>query len=88
MDEKKQRLTVFFDKGVLARTEGDEMPSELEFVASIDAKKPEGKERNLQASPEAIEEHLKKLAEKEQKQQNVVSGVIAPPAATYPPLEQ
>lgn len=88
VDEKKLRLTTFFDKGVLVRTEGDEMPSELEFVASIDAKKPEGKERNLQASPEAIEEHLKKLAEKEQKQQNAVSGVIAPPATTYPPLEQ
>lgn len=87
VEEKKLRLTVFFDKGVLARTEGDAMPSELEFVASIDAREPEGKGHSLLASPEAIEEHLREQSEKEQQEKVGVSGVIAPPAAEYPPLE-
>lgn len=87
VQEKKLRLTAFFENDVLARTEGDEMPSELEFVASIDAKKPQGKENSLLASPEAIEQHLKKLAEKKQQEEVGVSGVIAPPATDYPPLE-
>lgn len=87
VQEKKLRLTAFFENGVLERTEGDEMPSELEFVASIDASKPQGKANSLLASPEAIEQHLKKLAEKEQQQEVGASGVIAPPATNYPPLE-
>lgn len=87
VQEKKLRLTAFFENNVLARTEGDEMPSELEFVASIDAKKPQGKANSLLASPEAIEQHLKKLAEKKQQEEVGVSGVIAPPATDYPPLE-
>lgn len=88
VEEKKLRLTVFFEEDLLARTEGDEMPSELEFVASIDAQTPEGRKgHSLQASPEAIEEHLKEQAEKEQQETVGVSGVIAPPATEYPPLE-
>lgn len=88
VDTQKLRLTVGFQGNELTSIEGDEMPSELEFVAQIDAKKPEGETRNLQASPEAIEKHLQKLQEKAEQQPETVSGVIAPPPAQYPPLER
>jgi outer membrane protein assembly factor BamE len=82
---QERKLTVFFKDDQLERFEGDEMPSEAEFVASLDSKRKPGKVPQL----EATEESLKQFS----------SGRTAPPspaappapagapAATYPPLE-
>jgi len=79
-----RKLTVFFDDGKLARVEGDEMPSEAEFVASLvsgvrAAKVPvlEASEAQLARWPAAAPP------------QATPPGTAAPPpgARQYPPLE-
>jgi outer membrane protein assembly factor BamE len=51
---QERRLTVFFKDGVLERFEGDEMPSEAEFVASLSSGRKMGKVPVLEASPESL----------------------------------
>lgn len=80
---QQRRLTVFFNGDLLARTESDELPTEAEFIASLDAKTRERKAPVLQAS----EADLKAFAA-----QNTPAAPSAPPPAavvptTYPPLE-
>ena len=78
-----RRLAVFFKGEVLERFEGDEMPSEAEFVATLDNKRKNAKVPVLEAS----EESLQRFSPGE--------AVTAPPAPTtepapavsYPPLE-
>jgi outer membrane protein assembly factor BamE len=76
-----RKLTVFFKGDVLDRFEGDEMPSEADFVASLDNRRQGAKVPELQAT----EEQLKKFT---------VTHEAAPPqpaqppvSADYPPLE-
>ena len=75
-----RRLTVFFKGELLERSEGDAMPSEAEFVASLDGKRRQSKVPVLEASEEALA-----------KQSRPAAPVAAPapvaPAKTYPPLE-
>jgi outer membrane protein assembly factor BamE len=79
---QQRRLTVFFKNDLMDRVESDELPSEAEFVASLEPKKRNSKAPVLQAS----EESLKDFAEK-----NAVSAAQAlpavPPISNYPPLE-
>jgi outer membrane protein assembly factor BamE len=81
---QQRKLTVFFQGDVLARFEGDELPSEAEFVASLDVRRPSGKAPVL----EATEEQLQAF-----RQRQVGGAAVppaepaAPPARTYPPLE-
>jgi len=49
-----RRLTVFFEGDVLARVEGDDMPSEAEFVASLTTKLAQPKVPQLEASEEQL----------------------------------
>lgn len=82
VEPQQRRLTVYFKGDELARFEGDPMPSEAEFVASIDSKA----RRSSAPVPvlEATPEQLERLARP-----------AAPPAAanpaplppSYPPLE-
>ena len=75
------RLTVHFSNDVLSLIEGDELPSEVEFVQRLSTRTPVGKAPAL----EATEEQLRKFP----------AGHATPPApvpqaplpATYPPLE-
>jgi outer membrane protein assembly factor BamE len=75
------RLTVYFKGEALERFEGDTMPTEAEFVASLDVS------RKGKAPPllEATEAQLKRFA------LPAASGpapaAVAPPATAYPPLE-
>ena len=81
VQSQARRLTVFFKGEVLERFEGDEMPTEAEFVATLDNKRKDAKVPVLEAS----EESLKQFS----------AGRTAPapapvePAASasYPPLE-
>jgi outer membrane protein assembly factor BamE len=85
MAAQSRRLTVFFKGDVLARFEGDTMPSEAEFVASLDSKQKLGAVPVLELTPE-------QLLAVDKKTVTEVAAVPAPaPAATvaktYPPLE-
>mgnify|MGYP001627460287 CR=1 FL=1 len=83
---QQRRLTVFFANGMLERHEGDEMPTEAEFVTALDNKR-----RNAKIPPlEATEEQLRAFSAR----QPAAAAPAAPPApaapaapANYPPLE-
>ncbi len=99
--EQTRRLSVFFDGDALVRFEGDELPSEADFVASIAPSKPRGPLPNLQAS----EESLKRFAPTTASAPTAPSAAApvgagpagmpaptgsapsAPGAAAFPPLE-
>lgn len=48
--QEPKRLSVFFENGLLDRIEGDDMPSEIEFVQTIDSKRKLGKVPSLTAT--------------------------------------
>ncbi|MBK0391520.1 outer membrane protein assembly factor BamE [Ramlibacter sp. CrO1] len=82
--EQQRRLTLYFKGEGLERWEGDQMPAEVEFVATIN------KRRVAKVPPlEATEEQLQKAGVKP-------AGTPAPapvpdlppPPANYPPLER
>lgn len=84
VEPQQRRLAVFFKDDALARFEGDEMPTEAEFVATLDSKRRAAKVPELQAS----EEQLRRFAA-ENKQPPEPAPLPAPAAAaSYPPLEQ
>jgi outer membrane protein assembly factor BamE len=76
-----RKLTVFFKGDVLDRFEGDEMPSEADFVASLDNRRAGAKVPELQAT----EEQLKKFTVNHEAEPT--QPVQAPVSANYPPLE-
>nr|WP_302174709.1 outer membrane protein assembly factor BamE [uncultured Hydrogenophaga sp.] len=82
---QQRRVAVFFKGDVLERFEADELPSELEFVASLDVKRGSGKTPVL----EATEEQLKKF-EEANKPRNPAPAPVADPEPTttsFPPLD-
>jgi outer membrane protein assembly factor BamE len=82
---QQRKLTAFFKGDVLDRIESDELPTEAEFVASLDGRKREGKPPVLEAS----EESLKAFAERNRPASPppASDAVQAPPIVNYPPLE-
>lgn len=84
MDVQTRRLTVFFNGDTLDRFEGDEMPTESDFVASLDSRKGKGKVPVL----EATEEQLARFpAAKASDKPGENEAATAAPTRTYPPLE-
>jgi outer membrane protein assembly factor BamE len=84
VDPQERHLTVFFNGELLDRFEGDEMPSEEDFVAKLDSRKKTGKVPQL----EATEDELKKYAPaKDEKADAAKSASLPPLPAAYPPLE-
>lgn len=86
VDPQQRRLTVFFAGDVMDRVEGDTMPSESEFVSTLDRRKT-GKVPRL----EATEEELKAFQATNKPAAPVQPAPAAPaagaPATSYPPLE-
>lgn len=80
---QQRKLTVFFKDDVLDRFDADELPSETEFVASLDQRKKPGKPPVLTAT----EEQLKAFDAKNATPQSVAPAPSASPATSYPPLE-
>jgi outer membrane protein assembly factor BamE len=79
-----RRLTVFFKGTELERFEGDEMPSEAEFVATLDNRRKDAKIPVLEAS----EESLKQFSSSRPAAAAAQPAPQEPPPATnYPPLE-
>lgn len=83
VEPQMRRLTVFFAGDRFERVEGDEMPTEEEFVASLTSKVSNPKVPQLQASEEQLARFPKAGAD---------AAAAAPPVAPapgtqYPPLE-
>lgn len=84
-ETQRRKLAVFFRDSVLERVEADELPTESEFVSSLDVKSRSGKPVPL----EATEEQLKRFQERNAPAQ--ASATTSEPAgqapSSYPPLE-
>ncbi|HRK37608.1 MAG TPA: outer membrane protein assembly factor BamE [Burkholderiaceae bacterium] len=80
---QQRRLTAFFKGDLLERIESDELPTEAEFVASLDTRKREGKTPVLEAS----EESLKAFAAQRKPAEADLQVPPVPPISNYPPLE-
>lgn len=78
---QSRHLSVFFNGDVLERFEGDTMPSEAEFVATLESDRKLGKVPNLQADPES----LKKFAPANPPAARPAAAPVE--AQSYPPLE-
>ncbi|MFI4927955.1 MAG: outer membrane protein assembly factor BamE [Burkholderiales bacterium] len=86
VEPQHRHLTVYFRNDVMDRVEGDPMPSESEFVSTLDTHKRLGKVPRL----EATEEELHSFQAKNQNEPAATPPTPAPaPAApvNYPPLE-
>ena len=77
---QQRRLTVFFKGDQLERIESDDLPSEAEFIASLDPR-PRGNQTPVLEASEAV---LKKFAE--QNTPLVTAPQTVPPTPNYPPL--
>ncbi|MGL4435262.1 MAG: outer membrane protein assembly factor BamE [Giesbergeria sp.] len=81
---QSRKLTVFFKGDVLERFEGDEMPTESEFVASLDTRKGKRKPLPLEATEEQLAKFPAPQASSKAAEQQAAP---APTATRYPPLE-
>ncbi|WHZ10119.1 MAG: Outer membrane beta-barrel assembly protein BamE [Burkholderiaceae bacterium] len=77
-----RKLTVFFKNGVLDHFEGDTMPTEAEFVASISSKQAPPKVPKLQASEQQLDKYAPPPAAADAPPRS-----DAPLPASYPPLD-
>ena len=82
VDSQSRKLTVFFKGNVMERFEGDEMPSEAEFVATLD-KHRTGKVPVLEAS----EEKLGRFPATPAAATATATPAAETPPVNYPPLE-
>lgn len=80
---QSRKLTVFFKGDVLDRSEGDEMPTETEFVASLGSRNAKGKVPVLEATPE----QLAKYPASPRPPQAPTAAPLEPASISYPPLE-
>jgi outer membrane protein assembly factor BamE len=83
----RRRVAVFFKDGVLERHEADELPSELEFVSSLDARR--GQRGAKPPVLQATDEQLKTFAERNKPQTPPTPASAAPRPATtsFPPID-
>lgn len=80
VEPQARRVTVFFTGDVLARIEADALPTEAEFVASLDSGRKSGTVPVLEMSPESLNQMPVPVTKAEPKP-------LAPLPASYPPLE-
>jgi outer membrane protein assembly factor BamE len=76
-----RKVSLFFKSGVLDRTEADELPSEAEFVATLQTQTVSGAKSALEASPEALQKYPLPT-----KAPAPSAGPVVP--VDYPPLEK
>jgi len=79
--DQQRRLTVFFNGDALERFQGDPMPSEAEFVATLRKPQPAGKAPTLEATAEQLQKAAPPRAAAP------AAAPAAPVPASYPPLE-
>ena len=78
-----RRFTVYFKGDVLDRVDGDPLPTEAEFAAKLDTRRPPSKLPELKATPE----ELAKLPAKLGAATSNANASAATLPASYPPLE-
>jgi outer membrane protein assembly factor BamE len=81
VDPQAYRLTLHFKGDLLDRFEGDEMPTEAEFVARLDVRKGEAKPVRLEATEEELSRFSPATTERK------AAAEQQPGPANYPPLE-
>ena len=82
-EPQQRRLTVYFSGDTLARVEGDSMPTEAEFAAKLDTRRPPSKLPPLQAS----EAELAKFPPPPRAAEAAQTAASQPTTRVYPPLE-
>lgn len=82
-EPQQRRFTVFFKDDVLDHVEGDSLPTEAEFAARLDTRRPPSKLPQLKAD----EAELAKAAVKQVAPETNVVPMPAGPVS-YPPLEK
>ena len=87
VEPQTRRLTVFFKGAVLERHEGDEMPTETEFVASLEGRRGKGKVPVLEATEAQLARFPVKAVSEADKAAEVAPSAAAASARDYPPLE-
>jgi outer membrane protein assembly factor BamE len=80
-----RKFTVFFRGNELERFEGGDLPSEAEFVSTLDSKRKLGKVPELEASEESLKNF--KSGKPAAATAAAPAASPAPSAASYPPLE-
>lgn len=78
-----RKLTVFFKGDALERSEGDTMPTETEFVATLGSKGSKGKVPVLEATPE----QLARFPASARPTTPPTAAPLEPASISYPPLE-
>ena len=86
IEAQSRKLTVFFKGEDFDKAEGDTMPSEAEFVATLDSRRNLGKVPNLEASPEQLNKPSPGNSATNPSANPAASTVPAAPVS-YPPLE-
>ncbi len=85
VEPQAYRLTVFFKGDTLERFEGDTMPTEAEFVASLDVASRKGK--RVLPPLEATPAQLERYAAPATSAASAPAAIPMPPTTAYPPLE-
>lgn len=83
VEAQQRHLTVYFNGELMDRYEGDPMPSEEEFVATLDTRAHSGKVPKLEAS----EDELKKFEPGKDAKPDAPAQPLPPLPPAYPPLE-
>ena len=87
VEEQKRHLAVFFKDDLMDRVEGDPMPSESEFVTTLDKRKV-GKVPRLEATEEELRAFQARNKPSAAAAAAATPASAAPvPATNYPPLE-
>ena len=89
-ERETRKLTVFFQGDTLAKFEGDEMPSETEFVATLGSHKNKPKVPTLEATEAQLARYPARKAEEAPAAANPPAAPSAPSEplpSRYPPLE-
>jgi outer membrane protein assembly factor BamE len=80
VEPQARRVTVFFKGDVVSKIEADALPTEAEFVASLDSGRRTGKVPVLEMSPES-------LSATAVVNPPVAAAALPPLPTSYPPLE-
>jgi outer membrane protein assembly factor BamE len=87
VEPQARRLTLYFKGDVLDRFEADEMPSEAEFVASIDTKRKGAKVPELEATEDQLKKFEPPAADRAAADKSMPDAAAATSPTVYPPLE-
>jgi outer membrane protein assembly factor BamE len=91
VEPQMYKYTVYFKGDQLERFEGDNMPSETEFIATLASARKTGKIPQLEATEEQLKSAEKSSAASAAAAAapagNALPPPLAPPVTVYPPLE-